>query len=61
MKCPYAINIEQIVQDTYTYEDGNTTVHQSKLVERRTYVECLQEECAVWVDGRCNYNQGHNG
>jgi hypothetical protein len=61
MKCPYAVNVEQISQNTYTYEDGQNTFHQHKLIENRKFVECLKEECAVWVDGRCNYNQGHNG
>ncbi len=60
MKCPYAADIEQVYQDTYDYEDGQTVCHQNKLVERRTFVDCLQDECAVWVDGRCRYNQADN-
>jgi hypothetical protein len=61
MKCPYTVDIEQISQDTYTYEDGQTTFHENKLIEKRSFVDCLESECAVWVDGRCNYNLGHNG
>jgi hypothetical protein len=61
MKCPYTVDIEQISQDTYTYEDNQTTFHQNKLIKRREYINCLESECAVWIDGRCNYNQGHNG
>jgi hypothetical protein len=62
MKCPYSINIEQVVKYTFDRdENGNTTTEVQNLLEHRKYVDCLQEECAVWIDGKCNYNQGHNG
>jgi hypothetical protein len=62
MKCPYACNAHQVNQNRYEYdEDGRNTFHEHKLVEKKQFLDCLQEECAVWIDGRCNYNQGHNG
>jgi hypothetical protein len=61
MKCPYAVNVEQANQNTYQHDDnGNCTFHEHKLVELKFFVTCLESECAVWVNGRCNYNQGVN-
>ena len=62
MKCPYTCNVEQANENTYEFdEEGHNTHHEHKLVEKRQFVECLKEECAVWQDEKCNYNQGHNG
>lgn len=60
MKCPYACNIEQVNQWKYENEDGlsKNTVH--KLIEKKTYVDCLKEDCGAWQNNRCNFNQGHN-
>ena len=57
MKCPYACDIEQVNQDSYEYDDDSrNTFHEHKLVEHRTYINCLQEECTVFYDGKCHYN-----
>lgn len=57
MKCPYACNIEQANQNTYEYDcDGHNVFHEHKLVETKMFIPCLKDECAVWVNGKCNYN-----
>lgn len=62
MKCPYTCDTEQVNQNSYEYdEDGHNIFHEHKLIEHCTYVNCLQEECAVFYDGKCHYNQGING
>ena len=62
MKCPYTVNIEQANQNTYEYDtDGHNIFHEHKLVEVKHFVKCLESDCGVWADGKCNYNQGHNG
>jgi hypothetical protein len=62
MKCPYTVNVEQVNQNSYEYDaDGQNVFHEHKLFEYKQFVKCLESECAVWINGRCNYNQGHNG
>lgn len=62
MKCPYTNNIKQVNQTRYEYnEDRLNTLYEHKLIESRTFTPCLEADCAVWVNGKCNYNQGHNG
>lgn len=34
--------------------EGKTT--QSAFIEKREYLECKEEGCALWVDGACRYN-----
>jgi hypothetical protein len=62
MKCPYACNVEQVNQTNYEYDtEGHNTFYEHKMVETKIFVPCLKTRCAVWIDGKCNYNQGHNG
>lgn len=62
MKCPY--NSDQTVQinvNCYTFdENGNCTKHRHKLVEQHDLMDCLQEECAAWRDGHCEYRGATN-
>ena len=55
MKCPYTFNIEQIYQDSYEYSEGQTVLHQNKLIETREYIDCMLDQCAVYVNGTCQY------
>ena len=56
MKCPYNVSTTQTHQDTWEYTEGQTTFHQSVLQESHTYGECYHEDCATWIDGKCQYN-----
>lgn len=54
MKCPYIFKIEQQTQTTYAYnDDGAVTVEGSLLNETQTPLDCLEDECAAWQEGRC--------
>lgn len=57
MKCPYnAKLVEQVNQNHYEYdENGYNTFHQHKLVEAKMLMDCLEQECAAWQNGRCRY------
>lgn len=51
--CPYVQN-QQKIKEKYTYtEDG-----QVETFEQQTFkgnAKCIEEKCAVWRDGKCNY------
>jgi hypothetical protein len=50
--------IGQIVQETFEYDaDGRQTNRQQILTEFRKLGKCRQSGCAVWIDGRCTYNE----
>lgn len=58
MTCPYNCStITQVTQCRYEYdEEGRNEFYEIKLVEDKEYLECKEENCAVWYDGRCHYN-----
>lgn len=51
--CPYLLRVEQQNQYKYEYEDGLTSFYLHKLIETQYPMECLKEQCAVYVDGKC--------
>lgn len=51
--CPYLMRIEQINQYHYKYTDNLTDISTHKLIETQYPMECLKEQCAVFVDGKC--------
>jgi hypothetical protein len=56
MKCPYLIANNQIVTYTYNYdENNNNTSSNQSLIETRTMNACLENDCAAFQDGKCNY------
>ena len=59
MKCPYESNTVQVNQNRYEYDNDshNVVFHEHKLLEHRKFVECLKEECAVFIDGHCCYEK----
>jgi len=57
MKCPYSVDIKQVNQNRYEYnDDGLTTFHEHILIETRTFMECPKEQCGAWQDGKCKYS-----
>ena len=58
MKCSYEVNRNVNQQTIYEHgDDGAITFQQ--VIERNTaeFVDCLEENCGAWRDGRCQYNQ----
>lgn len=54
MICPYACNLEEVTQSTFDYdEEGRQSMHQIKVVQKRIYVPCAEEDCGMWRDGGC--------
>ena len=54
--CPYACNVVQVNQDSYTYNEyGRNTFHEHILNETKNFVPCQEERCGAWHDGRCRY------
>lgn len=59
MKCPYAVNRHFVSQTTYDYnEEGVETFRQTIEDNTAEFVDCLQDGCAAWRDGRCEYRGG---
>lgn len=58
MKCPYAVNRLNVSQTDFQYdESGNQTFQQTIDHNTAEFVDCLEENCGAWRDGRCRYNQ----
>ena len=59
MKCPYAVNRHRVTQTSIDYDEDGVEIG-SQIVERNTaeFVNCLQENCGAWKNGRCEYNSG---
>ena len=62
MKCPYTIlDIMQTNINEYAYDDSGNCVKQNhQLIEQKDLMDCLQEECAAWRGGRCEYRGAVN-
>lgn len=61
MRCPYitkSVTTQQVAAKEHVASDEN--VHVCWEVTEftiQTPTECLKENCGVWIDGRCMYNQ----
>lgn len=56
MICPYAVNCHCVQQTVYEYnDDGTTKMHQTIEHNNAEFIECKQEGCGAWCNGRCNY------
>lgn len=57
MKCPYNITVQQRTVHKYEHDtDGRIASEEIVLVETHPFVDCLQQECGAWQNGRCCYN-----
>lgn len=62
MKCPYAVNRKVTTVTNNSFNENGYNVKSIDMQENIvTYLECQQENCGAWQNGRCNYNQGSNG
>lgn len=56
MKCPYAVNRHTVSQTNIEYnEEGVQTFQQTVENNTASFVDCLEENCGAWRDGRCEY------
>lgn len=62
MLCPYKRKrlayTRQVKNELVSEETGIIKGYTECVVEEYGLMECPKEECAVWIDGRCQYNQG---
>lgn len=63
MKCPYNLasqrEVTQYINDfRYPDDPESNQIDGYQEITQTTYerAECLQEDCAAWVGGRCRYN-----
>lgn len=56
MICPYNRKRQETVLQWHEVmdDDGNKTLEQKDIISF-VMMECPQEGCAVWVEGRCRY------
>lgn len=56
MTCPYAVNRHTVSQTNFEYnEEGVQTFQQTVENNTASFVDCLEEYCGAWRDGRCEY------
>lgn len=56
MKCPYAVNTRIITQIRFEYDDcGAQTTQTAVENQEATFPDCVRDDCADWLDGRCQY------
>jgi hypothetical protein len=54
MICPYICS--PIIQKMKNIYDENGLLTSWVFAEKKQQAECKESECAVWKDGKCNYN-----
>jgi hypothetical protein len=65
MICPYNRKQEkyfkQYKNDLINEDTGIIKGYTEGYVVKFELMECVQENCGAWQDGKCKYNQGVNG
>lgn len=65
MQCPYNRKslkyVKDYKNDLVDEENGILKGYKEAYFEEYSLMECAKENCGVWQDGKCNYNQGNNG
>mgnify|MGYP007069884314 CR=1 FL=1 len=60
MKCPYKqstlTQADRTVYDLIDEETGVSKGSGTLIQTTYEYCDCIEDECAVWYDGRCHYN-----
>lgn len=52
--CPYVQN-QSTIEEKYTYtEEGQVETFKQNVLKVNAI--CIENKCAVWKDGKCNYN-----
>lgn len=58
MKCPYAVTRKKITRTEIIYDDnGNQTSYIEIKSNEAVFVNCEQENCGAWHDGKCFYSR----
>ena len=59
MKCPYAVHRKIVTKYEYEYdEDGKTTEAKEVSTSQAFLIDCVEDECGAWQNGKCNYKGG---
>lgn len=59
MFCPYAVNRKTVTQTVYDYnEDGSVAQAQTVETNNAEFLQCKQQECGAFRNGKCCYNEG---
>lgn len=54
MKCPFETTSTQCLQGINEYnESGLCTSYEHTLIEKHDFIDCLQEDCACFENGKC--------
>jgi len=57
MKCPYATHRKTISKTEYEYDSEGKQIGTKEIVTNYAiFLECVQEKCGAWENGRCHYN-----
>lgn len=55
MKCPYWCLLQTVTQTKYEYDDeGKIMVDTTIQNQSPKFIDCIEEECAAFYDGRCH-------
>lgn len=59
MKCPYAVNTKIITQIGFVHDGDGLPVTQTAIEKQEaSFLDCINECCAAWYNGRCQYRDG---
>ena len=59
MKCHYAVDRHCVTQTIFEYnEEGVETFRETVEHNTAEFVDCLQERCGAYQNGRCEYRGG---
>lgn len=56
MICPYIQNFSVVEQENIPDEEEENWIKKNIIKQMWTNMECRKEDCAVWRDNRCHYN-----
>ena len=60
MKCPYILNTQTIIQTKVEQDEEGENKHFFEVQNQRSeMIECIKNQCAAYINGKCNYN-GNN-
>lgn len=58
MICPYTVHTEQVEQTRNEFDaDGKCVFGETKTIVRRIPLECAQNQCGAFHDGKCHYHE----
>ena len=56
MICPYNQYLSVVEQENLLNEENEDFIGKNVIKQIWVNMQCKEEHCAVWIDGRCHYN-----